>query len=184
MIRVVTLRLYERRLEAPATPGAPPPGVELAVWDSPTDAGWGHPEAEQRLHAGQACAVARHGKDVVAYCWLACTPVRVDEIRQLVVPGPEDVYLYDAFTMPSWRGCGLFSALLRHLLVFARARARKRALIFVLASNRASRRAIERAGFEIFGRVSRVEICGLERLWFRGPRSRSAGVTVITEGHR
>src|SRR2546425_13084689 len=65
MIRVVTLRLYERRLEAPATPGAPPPGVELAVWDSPIarDAGWGHPEAEQRLHAGQACAVARHGKD-------------------------------------------------------------------------------------------------------------------------
>jgi GNAT superfamily N-acetyltransferase len=188
MIRMVTLQLYERRLGAPAAPGALPAGVELAVWDSPIAAdvalGRWHPEAEQRLRDGQVCAVARHGNDIVASCWLTCTPVRVTEIRRLVVPGPEDVYLYDAFTIPAWRGSGLFSALLQHLLAFARTRGRARALIFALARNRASRRAIERAGFEVFGRVSRVEICGLERLWYRGPRSRAARTILVTEGRR
>lgn len=188
MIRVVTLRLYERRLDAPAVPGPLPPGVELAVWDSPTatdgPAGRWHPEAEQRLLEGQVCAVARHETDVVAYCWLASTPVRVAEIGHVVVPGLEDVYLYDAFTVPAWRGRGLFSTLLRHLLAFAHARGRKRALIFALARNRASRRAIERAGFEISHSVSRVELCGRERLWFRGPRSRFCRVTLVGEGHR
>jgi len=185
MIRVVTLRVYERRLDAPAPPAALPPGVELSVWDSPLAtrgvAGAWPPEAEQRLRDGQVCAVARHAQEIVAYCWLASTPVRVAEIGQVVVPGREDVYLYDAFTVPAWRGRGLFSTVLGHLLAFAHARGRRRALIFALARNRASRRAIERAGFEITQTVSRVELCGLERLWVRGPRSRSARVTLVGE---
>lgn len=186
MPRLVTLRVYERHLDAPAPSSVLPPGVELAVADRPTALGgakgrW-HPEAEQRLRDGQVCAVARHETDVVAYCWLACTPVWVAEIGHAVVPGPEDVYCYDAFTMPGWRGRGLFSAVLAHLLAFAHARGRKRALIFVRARNRASRRAIERAGFEIVHTVSRVELCGLTRLWVRGPRSPSSRITLVREG--
>ena len=151
MIRASTLWLYERQLDIPVTPGAIPAGVELSVWDSPAAAadappGW-HPEAEQRLSDGQACAVARHGRDIVAYCWLTCAPAWAGEIDRFVVPGPADVYLYEAFTLPEWRGRALFPALLGRLVSFALARGRQRALIFVLASNRPSRRAIERAGF-------------------------------------
>ncbi len=135
------------------------------------------PQAADRLRDGQVCAIAHHETEVVAYCWLACTPVWVGEIGHAVVPGPEDVYLYDAFTMPGWRGRGLFSAVIASLLALARSRGRKRALIFVGAGNRASRRAIERAGFEIVHTVSRVELCGLTRLWFRGPRS--SRVTLV-----
>lgn len=186
MLRLVTLRVYERRLDAPAPPSVVPPGVEVRVADQPlatgdVGAGW-HPQAEERLRDGQACAIAHHETEVVAYCWLACTPVWVGEIGHAVVPGPEDVYIYDAYTMPGWRGRGLFSAMIAPLLALARSRRRKRALIFVDAGNRASRRAIERAGFEIVHTVSRVELWGLTHLWFRGPRS--SHVTLVGKPRR
>jgi GNAT superfamily N-acetyltransferase len=175
MLRVDRLRVYDRRLDAPAPPSGVPPGVEVRVADQPLAAGdvaarW-HPQAAERLRDGQACAIAHHETELVAYCWLSCTPVWVGEIGRTVIPGPEDVYLYDAFTMPEWRGRGLFSAMIAPLLALARSRHRRRALIFVGAGNRASRRAIERAGFEFVHTVSRVELWGLTRLWFHGPRS-------------
>ncbi len=187
MIRVDTLRLYERRLDGPVTPGAHPPGLQFAVWDSPTAPAWAgawwHQEAGDRLREGQACAVARHEAEVVAYCWLAVTPVPVAEIDRVVVPGPEEVYLYDAFTVPEWRGRGLFTTLLLDLLTYTRAQGRKRALIFVLARNEASRRAIERGGFRLFQTVSRVELFGLPFLWPRGPWPRSSRVTLVEDAN-
>lgn len=183
MIRVATLCLYERELDVPTSPGAPPPGAELSVLDSPAaagDAGPWHREAERRIREGQVCAVVRHGHEVIAYCWLTGQPEWVAEIGRLVVPGPDEVYLYDAFTVPAWRGRGLFQAMLMRLLEYARAQGKRRALIFVLNRNRASRRAIERTGFELFQAVSRVRVWGLKRLWFRGPRAGRQGVTLVT----
>jgi GNAT superfamily N-acetyltransferase len=183
LIRASTLWLYERPLDLPVTPGSLPPGVELAVWDSvgAADAppGW-HPEAERRLRDGQACAVARHGRDIVSYCWLTCAPAWAGEIDRFVVPSPTDVYLYEAFTRPEWRGRALFSALLGRLVSFAHARGRQRALIFVLASNRPSRRAIERAGFVRFAAVSRLQMGRWHCLLFRRPRSGRSRVTLVS----
>jgi GNAT superfamily N-acetyltransferase len=172
MIRVARLCLYERWLEAPVPPGTLPPGVELAVLEAPAQAReagrpW-QPEAEQRLREGQVCAVALHGGDVVAYCWLSQRPVLVAEIDRLVVPRNDEVYLYDAFTLPAWRGRGLFRVLLLRLLAFAHAKPWRRALIFARAGNRASRRAIERAEFQLFRIAWRAELWGLELRWFQG----------------
>lgn len=183
MMRVRTLCLYERQLDTPVSLGLLPPGVELVVWDSPPTEGevgrpW-HPEAERRIRDGQVCVIARHGGSVVAYCWLTWRPEWVAEIDRLVVPGPDEAYLYEAFTEPGWRGRGLFSAMLFRLLAYARAQGRRRALIFVLTDNRASRRAIEKTGFELFQTVSKVDLGGLKRLWFRGPRPGRARVMLV-----
>jgi GNAT superfamily N-acetyltransferase len=183
MIRVFTLRLYERHLGVPPAARPLPPGVEIDVWDSAAAAGplegrW-HPEADQRFREGQACAVAWAGTDVVAYCWLTGAPVAVAEIDRLLIPGPDEVYLYEAFTSPAWRGRGLFQALLVRLQHFAHARGRRRALIFVLASNVPSWRAIEGAGFAMFQAVTKVEILGLGHAWFRGPREARSRVSLV-----
>jgi RimJ/RimL family protein N-acetyltransferase len=183
LIRVVSLRLYERPLALPTSVPAPP-GVEIAVWDSPeatSRAGAWHAEAQARLRGGQVCGVVLHGSAVVAYCWLACSPVGVAEIDQVVVPGPTDVYLYDAYTQAAWRGRGLFTTLLLHLCAFAGASGRERALIFVSPRNRASWRAIERAGFKKFHTVSRMDVGPLGRVWLRRPRSRASRVTLVEE---
>lgn len=186
MIRVRTLCLYERQLEAPVSLGSLAAGVELAVWDAPPRGGdlgrpW-HPEAERRIREGQVCVAACHGSKVIAYCWLTWQPEWVAEIDRLVVPGPDEAYLYEAFTEPGWRGRGLFPAMLFRLLDYARAQGRRRALIFVLTDNRASRRAIEKAGFELFQTVSKLELAGFRRLWFHGPRAGRERVTLVTRG--
>jgi GNAT superfamily N-acetyltransferase len=183
MIRVFTLRLYECHLDALPAARALPPGVEIEVWDSPAAAGplgtrW-HPEAAQRFREGQACAVARAGNDVVAYCWMTGAPVAVAEIDRLLIPGPDEVYFYEAFTSPAWRGRGLFQALLLRLQQFAHAQGRRRALIFVLASNVPSWRAIEGAGFKMFQAVTKIEVLGLGHAWFRGARSGRSRVTLV-----
>jgi RimJ/RimL family protein N-acetyltransferase len=183
MPRLVTLRVYERRLDAPDPPSATPPGLEIRMLDaeraSDLDSAW-HPEAAQRFRDGQACAVACERGAIVAYAWLARTPVVVGEIDHVFVPGAEDVYIYDAFTASAWRGRRLFSAVTAALLGQGRAWGRRRAMIFVGAANHASRRAIERAGFELAHTVTRVELWGFTRLWFRGPRT--ARITLVREG--
>jgi RimJ/RimL family protein N-acetyltransferase len=182
MIRIATLCLYERKLEVPISPGPLPPGVELSVVDSPAGAGGAGPwpgEAERRIREGQVCAAIRHGREVIAYCWLTTEPEWVAEIGRLVVPAPDEVYLYDAFTSPAWRGRGLFQAMLMGLLEYSRAQGRRRALIFVLRRNLASRRAIERTGFKLFLAVSRVKVWNLRGLWFRGPRTGRQQVTLV-----
>ena len=183
MIRVFTLRLYEYHLDKPASPGALPPGIKIEMWGAQAGADqditrW-HPEAAQRFAEGQVCAVAQAGADVVAYCWLTGAPVAVAESNRVLVPGPDEVYLYEAFTSPAWRGRGLFQALLLKLQQFANAQGRRRALIFVLADNVPSWRAIERAGFEMFQAVTKIEVLGLGFAWFRGSRSGRARVTLV-----
>jgi hypothetical protein len=183
LFRVDTLCVYEQPVNGPGTVPALPPGVEFEVVDGPRAAAdpavaW-HPDAEARLRDGQACALVRHGAEVVAYCWLADTPIWVGEIGRAVVPGPDDVYFYDAFTAPAWRGRRLFPSVLARLLSVAHARGRKHALIFVGAHNQASRRAIEHARFTLTHTVTRIEVLGLSRLWFRGPRPPAARVTLV-----
>jgi GNAT superfamily N-acetyltransferase len=185
MIRIATLNLYERCLDDPVPLAfAPlPPGLEVEVHEPAGDAPapW-HPEARARLAAGEACALVRSGDAVVAYCWSTTSPAPVEEIRRHVVPAGDEVYLYDAYTAPAWRGRRLFPAMLTVLLASARARGRRRALIFALAANRASTRAIEHAGFQRFLAISRVSIGGAGWLWVRGARSARAQMPLLRRG--
>jgi GNAT superfamily N-acetyltransferase len=184
-VRLATLRLYEQHLAgpSPASSVVLPPPLDVCAVASPAALGdvgahW-HPEAEVRLRAGQVCAVGRAPGEVVGYCWLTTSPAWVEEIARFVVPGPGEAYLYDAYTAPAWRGRGLFPAALAVLLAHGRARGLRRALIFVLDGNRASVRAIERAGFQAFQVVTRLEVCGVERLCYRGPRAGRHRVTLV-----
>jgi GNAT superfamily N-acetyltransferase len=187
MIRIATLNLYERCLDGPVPPASAPlpPGLEVEVHEPMAAGGaaaaW-HPEARARLAAGEACALVRAHGAVVAYCWSTTAPAPVEEIRRHVVPAGDEVYLYDAYTAPEWRGKRLFPAMLTLLLAAARARGRRRALIFALAANRASTRAIEHAGFQHFLAISRVSIGGTGWLWVRGPRSARARMPRLRRG--
>jgi GNAT superfamily N-acetyltransferase len=187
MIGLVTVQVYGRGLDDLPLPGALPLGVELMVVRQrlATDElgeRW-HPQAGQRLRCGEMCAVARQGTDVVGYCWMACTPVWVGEIRRIVVPAAGEVYFYDAFTMPRWRGRGLFFGLLSRLLVLAQSEGFHRGLIIADTRNQASRWVIEKAGFELVQAVSRLELWGFTQLWFRRRRALSDPVTLVTSRH-
>jgi CelD/BcsL family acetyltransferase involved in cellulose biosynthesis/GNAT superfamily N-acetyltransferase len=59
------------------------------------------------------------------------------------------VSLYDFYTLPEFRGRKLYPALLTHILQLRFGEGAARAYIAVVASNRASRNAIERVGFKL-----------------------------------
>jgi GNAT superfamily N-acetyltransferase len=183
LFRVVTLCVYEQPVRGPVAPPPLPAGTEFDVLEGPRATldpavAW-HPDAEPRLRDGQACALVRQGAEVIAYCWLAATPIWVGEIGRAVVPGPDDVYFYDAFTAPAWRGRRLFPSVLARLLSLAHGRGRRHALIFVGSRNRSSRRAIERAQFTLTHTVTRIDVLGVTSLWFRGPRPPGSRVSLV-----
>jgi GNAT superfamily N-acetyltransferase len=73
---------------------------------------------EQRLGRGQRCFVARVDDEIVGSNWLN-TGQQVDEGR-LVRLADDEVYSFDVFTAPAWRGRGIHGHLLHDMLDTAR----------------------------------------------------------------
>ncbi len=127
---------------------------------------------ERRLGRGERCFSALHRGRVVSYCWFSQARVGIEEVGLNVVVQPDEVYLYDAFTLPPWRGRGLYPALLTRMVKEAMEMGCQRAMIFTVEDNLPSRQGIEKAGFELFQRITHYRLLGFS--WYRfGPRLRS-----------
>ncbi len=114
-----------------------------------------------RFNRGEVCGVARLNSEVVSYCWVAFQQAEVGEINRTIKLRNNELYFYDAFTLPDYRGRGLFPALLTAILGFARSQGCSRALIFSLRENRPSVRGIEKAGFSLFQSIYFLKSPGL-----------------------
>jgi GNAT superfamily N-acetyltransferase len=66
---------------------------------------------------GHHCFVARYDGKVIAYDWIAFSPVQEEEYRIEISPG--DAFCLNAYTIPQHRGKGVHFVLLRALLQFA-----------------------------------------------------------------
>jgi GNAT superfamily N-acetyltransferase len=61
----------------------------------------------RRLEAGQWCFVARHKGQIIHACWAATGRVWIDYLGCTLDQGPGEVYQYDSFTAPAFRGHNL-----------------------------------------------------------------------------
>lgn len=113
-----------------------------------------------RLKRGEKCYAAYVGGEIASYCWIAFGEVMVGEIQRLIRVRSDEVYLYDAYTLPKWRGYGLFSAVLAEILRNLKCHGYRRALIFALGDNIPSRKAISKAGFKQFSSIAYLRILG------------------------
>jgi GNAT superfamily N-acetyltransferase len=131
-----------------------------------------------RFNQGEVCGVAWSNSKVVSYCWLAFKQAEVGEINRIIKLSDKELYLYDAFTLPDYRGRGLFPALLTAILGFARSKSYSRALIFSNSRNRPSLRGIEKAGFSLFQSIHFLKLLDL-RLCLPGrTRGKEPGVII------
>jgi len=124
---------------------------------------------ERRLGRGERCFLVLHKGQVVAYCWFSQARVGIEEVDLTVVVQPDEVYLYDAFTLPPWRGRGLYPALLTRMVKEAMEMGYRRAMIFAGEDNLPSRQGIEKAGFEFFQRITHYKLLGVSGYRY-GPR--------------
>lgn len=110
------------------------------------------PDVEARIAAGHLAFVARAEGAIVSHGWAA---TREAEFRQgtfrFAMP-TGNRYLWAFATLPEWRGKGLYPRLLQHILR-TEAQVADRFWVLHKASNEASRRGIERAGFELAGSI-------------------------------
>lgn len=94
---------------------------------------------------GHHCFVAKAEGRVVAYNWIALTPVQEEEYR--CVPAPDQAICLNAYTMPAHRGKGLHYALLLSMLHFAKSQGRITAYTVVSLLNEASWKTHVRMGW-------------------------------------
>lgn len=111
-----------------------------------------------RLSQGGLCWMARAEEETISYVWASSKQERVEELFNTIELKEGEVYLYDAFTMPEWRGKALYPAILSRQLQHFKQQGFRRALIFTVEENIASRRGITRAGFYHFQTIGVIKI--------------------------
>jgi GNAT superfamily N-acetyltransferase len=130
-----------------------------------------------RFSQGELCWVARAEGDIVSYVWAAFERQRVEELCNAIELQEGEVYLYDAFTLPEWRGKALYPAILSRQLEYFKQQGYKRALIFTVEENMASRRGITRAGFHHFQTIELTKVINFA-LYIYGPKTPQDEVDV------
>jgi ribosomal protein S18 acetylase RimI-like enzyme len=134
---------------------------------------------QTRLERGEDFWTAQQDKTIVSYCWATHEPVEIGEVHRRIKPRQGEIYLYDAFTFPDYRGNNLYPALLHRILEHSRQQNLRRALIFVLSDNMASIRGVQKAGFQEFQRVTYCNILGCRRYVYRPRLPSAAGVDLL-----
>ena len=111
--------------------------------------GWAGDSAEARWRDGGVCFVARHEGRIAGFGWAMEQGDEVDFVPRRVGADPAEIYIADTYTDPRYRGLGVNPAVLRWLCRHYYRLGRRRAVAATLPYNLASRRAFEKAGFQL-----------------------------------
>ena len=134
---------------------------------------------QARLERDEQFWTAQLDDKIIAYCWATNAPVEIGEVRRVIRPRSGEIYLYDAFTFPQYRGQNLYPALLHCILAQSCQQGLPRALIFVLEDNVASIRGVQKAGFREFQRVTYCNFLGFSRYVYQPRLPSTAGVDLL-----
>lgn len=142
------------------------PTIECHIIDSPQSSllqrlCQAYPEKKfsRRMTHGdhQAYCIVICGK-IAGFAWATTSPCVVSEIGFTLTPGPRHFYIYDCYVSTEFRGQGLYTALLRQILIDYKTRHStdigfRTACIAAEPGNKASIRGIKSVGFEEFTRA-------------------------------
>lgn len=121
---------------------------------------WRELAFDQRRLEGHTLYELWVGEQPVCYGWVAEPGTRVGILHDLHLRVPNDgFYIWDCATSPSARGKGYFCLLLRALVEGTYPDARQ-ALVAVDTGNSASRRALQKAGFQPLFRYISARMMG------------------------
>ncbi len=115
---------------------------------------------EDRSRRGDSVLIAFHESHPVAYLFATTKDCWVGEINDWLLVKPQEVYLYDAFTQPAYRGNHIYSTLISSAADFFKKKSYAYALIFASAHNKNSRQGIERCDFDYYGTVHYINFFG------------------------
>ena len=110
-------------------------------------------EIERRFDHDDVCFLARSEGRMVGAMWTARGSSFVRYLRTELTIAPDEVYLYDVYIAPAWRGRKIARALYRRMFQHHRAADVRLVVGAVLPENHASMRSLTSTGFRVIGRV-------------------------------
>lgn len=125
----------------------------------------------RRLNERQTCFAARDSAGTLAsVTWAAVRHVWIDFVDRDVGLEDDEVYLYDSYTAPDFRGQRLQPFLGQRILTHFRDCDYRQAVVIIAPENRSNISSRKRSGFFRTGWLFRIQIGALRRDFFAGTR--------------
>jgi hypothetical protein len=118
-----------------------------------------------RLDAGHWCFVARYKGKLISATWATTNQTSSSFLAREIRLKPGEVYTYDSFTSPDFRGLSVSPTVKVAMMRYFRDTGYRQMICWVLPENNPSLNALQRVGFRSFGMMGHVKI-GLWRWHF------------------
>ena len=122
-------------------------------------------EVARRLAAGYRCFVCWHEGEIVEACWSATSDIYVGYMRRYLRVPAGDVYSFDSYTDPRFRGHGVYMARNSYQARLNRAEGLKRSIALVAYENYAAWLILSRSGLKTLGAFHYVRLPGAGFYW-------------------
>jgi len=124
-------------------------------------------EVRDRLHAGYRCFVVWHEGRIVHTGWAATRKPSVEYLGCEFPLEPGDVYQFDSYTVPAFRGLELAGARVSCMAQHFRDAGARRLLAAVPPENTGAFRPLEKVGYRAIGMIGTVRLVGWQHHFYR-----------------
>jgi len=111
-------------------------------------------KAEERLRVGHLCFLAGKNGDVVHYKWVSFNETYVDALERSIRIVADSAYVYDAYTVPEYRGMGISSKVSARIFDYLFQNGIKKIYYLISYNNFPSLRDAEKMGLRNMGEVT------------------------------
>lgn len=127
-------------------------------------------ELRRRLEDGQLCFVVRHEGRIVHSTWVATGRAWIDYLSREMRLLPDEVYVYEAFTAPAFRGQQISPARAVHLVRHFQEAGYRRLVALIVPENKQAFRAAQRTGYKPCGLMGYLRLGPWRRHFLRVAR--------------
>jgi SAM-dependent methyltransferase/GNAT superfamily N-acetyltransferase len=124
-------------------------------------------EVCRRVDAGHQCFVARYKGRLIHACWVTTGRAWIDYLSCDVQLARDEAYVYEAFTLPQFRGQNIYAVCLASILREFRMAGYRRLLTVIVPENKMAFRPPEKTGFRSIGRFGYIKIGPQRHLFCR-----------------
>lgn len=140
-------------------------------------------EVRRRLHEGQQCFAVWHDRRIIHAGWAVTGRARIEYLSTEIALAPDEVYWYDVFTSPPFRGLGVSPFRGREMIRYFRDRGYRCHLATVLPENRSALRQEEKVGrYHPIGVIGYVGLGPWRHVFCRMQPGASAPVRIFALG--
>jgi ribosomal protein S18 acetylase RimI-like enzyme len=120
---------------------------------------------QSHLARGEPCFAALYDGQIAQVGTAATGRVYVPYLYRDLLLQPDDVYFYDSFTLPAYRGYGLAPARAAHMMHHYWQEGYRRVVCLVAVENQGGLRSVQKTGYQAVGLYSCLRFGPWQRDW-------------------